>query len=174
MRRPLDVDWITESLAIGSRPDDEHVPLLARELGIRHVVDLRSEDCDDAQLLGEHGIELLHLPTEDACAIEEGTLREGVAWVNARIEDGGRILVHCAHGIGRSALLSVCVLVSRGDAPLQALERAKTARSAVAPNPAQLASFVRFCAEQRAARSERWPLPSFPEMAEIAYRSLAS
>ena len=174
MRRPLDVDWITPSLAIGGRPDDEHVPLLARELGIRHVVDLRSEACDDALLLGEHGIELLHLPTEDVCAIEEGALRDGVAWVNARIEEGGRILVHCAHGIGRSALLSVCVLVARGDAPLEALARAKRARSVVAPSPAQLASFVRFCAEQRAVRAARWSVPSFPELAEIAYRNLAS
>lgn len=172
MTRPLDVDWVTPELALGSRFDDAHVERLARDLGILHVVDLRIEACDDERLLRTHGIELLHLPTEDVCAIEDGMLREGVAWVNARLEREGRVLLHCAHGIGRSALLALCVLVARGDAPLDALARAKSARPVVAPSPEQLASFIRFCSDLRAERKTAWAIPSLRELAEIAYRDL--
>jgi hypothetical protein len=172
MPRPLDADWITPELALGGRFDDEHVAMIAGDLGIRHVVDVRIEACDDEELLRAHGIELLHLPTEDVCAIEDGMLREGVAWVTARLEREGRVLLHCAHGIGRSALLTMCVLVARGEAPLDALSRMKAARPVVAPSPAQLASFVRFCAQLRAERPESWEVPSFPELAGIAYKNL--
>jgi hypothetical protein len=172
MTRPLDADWITPELALGGRFDDEHVARIAGDLGIRHVVDVRIEACDDEALLRAHGIELLHLPTEDVCAIEDGMLLEGVGWVNERLEREGRVLLHCAHGIGRSALLTVCVLVARGEAPLDALSRAKTARPVIAPSPAQLASFVRFCAQRRCQRPGSWEVPSFPELAEIAYKNL--
>src|ERR1051326_4953060 len=104
MPRSLDLDWVTPPLAVGGRFDAEHVAPLASHHGIGHVVDLRLEACDDETTLVAHGIEFLHLPTEDVCAIEDATLREGVSWVNSRLESGGRVLVHCEHGIGRSAL----------------------------------------------------------------------
>jgi len=170
--RPLDADWITPELALGGRFDDEHVAGIARDLGIRHVVDVRIEARDDEELLRAHGIELLHLPTEDVCAIEDGMLREGVAWVVERVERNGRVLLHCAHGIGRSALLTLCVLVARGEAPLDALSRAKAARPVIAPSPAQLAAFARFSRRRRAERREGWEVPSLSELAAIAYRNL--
>ena len=48
-------------------------------------------------------------------------LDDGVAFVNRHLDRGERVLVHCEHGIGRSATLALCVLVSRGMEPLDAL-----------------------------------------------------
>ena len=124
-KRALDFDWVTPTLAVGAGFASADAARLAREHGIRHVVDVRVEECDDERVLRRHGIELLHLPTEDVCAIDDERIDDGVAWVNERLDRGERVLVHCQHGVGRSALLALCVLVSRGDEPLEALLRAK-------------------------------------------------
>lgn len=172
-RFPLDFDWVTPTLAVGARFAPSDATRLAREHGIVAVVDLRVEACDDERALRRHGIELLHLPTEDVCAIDDEKIAIGVAWVNERLDRGARVLVHCHHGIGRSALLALCVLVSRGEAPLDALLRAKDARRVVSPSPDQLAAFARFCRSTRERTGADWRVPGFDEMASIAYRHLA-
>ena len=48
---------------------------------------------------------------------------EGVQWVRSRLGAGRRVLIHCEHGIGRSALLALCVLVAGGIEPLDAMNR---------------------------------------------------
>ncbi|HWC66116.1 MAG TPA: protein phosphatase, partial [Thermoanaerobaculia bacterium] len=70
-RGAFDFDWVTPLLAVGGRFAASDAARLAREHAIRHVVDVRLEACDDARVLRRHGIELLHLPTEDVCAIED-------------------------------------------------------------------------------------------------------
>jgi protein-tyrosine phosphatase len=171
-RTALDFDWVTPLLAVGARFAAPDAARLAHEHAIRHVVDLRLEACDDARVLGRHGIELLHLPTEDVCAIDDDRIEQGVGWVNERLDRGSRVLIHCHHGIGRSALLALCVLVSRGEEPLDALARAKDARRVVSPSPDQLAAFTRYCALHRERTGAAWEVPSFDALASIAYRHL--
>ncbi|MEW6251613.1 MAG: hypothetical protein AB1716_13280, partial [Planctomycetota bacterium] len=60
-----DVSWIQPALAVSGSIPPECVPWLAAELGIRHVVDMRAEACDDAALLHRYGVRLLSLPTTD-------------------------------------------------------------------------------------------------------------
>ena len=45
-------------------------------------------------------------------------LDEGVAFARETAAAGSKLLVHCHHGIGRSALVALCVLVDRGHPPL--------------------------------------------------------
>ncbi len=134
----LNLDWVTPLLAVGGRFPTEAAEHLASRLGIRHVVDLRVEECDDEHLLREHGITLLHLPTKDMRAVSRAMLRDGVHWVTRHLEGGHKVYIHCEHGVGRSATLALCVLVAQGDIPLEALARAKRARWQVSPSPEQL------------------------------------
>ena len=164
----FDLDWITPLLAVGGRYPIQAAERLARELGVRHVVDLRIEACDDERVLREHGIELLHLPTADACAVSQEMLDTGVEWVGRHLDRGRRVYVHCEHGIGRSALLVLCVLVSRGERPLDALSLAKGARRKVSPSPEQLEAFRDWVAR----RGDRHDVPSFDALAAIAYGHL--
>jgi predicted protein tyrosine phosphatase len=168
----LDLHFLAPELAVGAAFPSEAAPRLAAELGISRVVDVRCEDRDDEAVLRASGILLLHLPTEDRCAVSQEMLRHGVAFVNEGIDRGERALVHCQYGIGRSALLALCVLVSRGDAPLDALERAKRARPVISPAPEQLEAFAAFAASVRDARGAAWAVPDFEAMADIAYRHL--
>ena len=43
----LNMDWVTEQLAVGGRVRPDDIPALARA-GVTSVIDTRSEHCDDA------------------------------------------------------------------------------------------------------------------------------
>lgn len=162
----LDLDWLTPALAIGGCFSSELSEALAREHHISGVVDLRAEACDEAQALARHGLELLHLPTADHCAVAPPMLRAGVAFAARHLDAGRRVLVHCQHGIGRSALLALCVLVDRGHEPLAALELAKSRRAKVSPSPAQYEAWAAWLRDRGIGP------PSFDAFAAIAYRHL--
>lgn len=168
----LDLHFVAPSLAVGARFPPEAAPALAREHGISRVVDVRVEDCDDEHVLRTHGIRLLHLPTEDTRAISLEKIRHGVRFAGEGLDRGEGVLVHCQHGIGRSALLALCVMVDRGAAPLAAMERAKTARRVVSPSPDQLRAFLAFAAELKGSRGAPWEVPTLAEVGRIAWRHL--
>lgn len=165
----LNLDWVTPELAVGGRFPIEAAEHLARRLSIRHIVDVRRECRDDERVLREHGISLLHLPTEDLCAIGQHLLERGVGWVRSHLSRGDKVYIHCEHGIGRSALLALCVLVDLGHAPLEALSLAKRARQRVSPSPEQLETFMAFAEERRVSRALPWHMPTFDDLADIAY-----
>lgn len=168
----IDLHFVTSGLAVGARVPAFAVPRLASDHGITRVVDVRIEACDDETVLRTHGIRLLHLPTVDTAALSQERLRHGVAFVSEGLDGGERVFVHCQYGIGRSALLALCVLVSRGEAPVEALERLKRARPVVSPSPAQLLAFIAFAASHRGRCGARWEIPELRELGAIAWRDL--
>lgn len=169
----LDISWVLPNLALGGRFAPAAVEHLVSRHGIRCVVDLRSEDKDDEDLLRQHAAELLHLPTLDGSAVETEMLHRGVAWINGRLERGDKVFVHCEQGIGRSALLACCVLVSRGRTPRVAIERVKAARATVAPSPEQLRALLQWSAEWCRMQGKPLPTDSFTELTAVAYRHLS-
>lgn len=163
-----DFHWLTDQLAVGGRFAPHRARDLAEQHGISAVVDLRGEDRDDEEQLRAAGIEFLHLPTPDLEPATHEHLERGVAFVRERLESGGKVLIHCQHGIGRSALLALCVLVDQGFEPLNAIAHAKDRREKVSPSPSQ---FAGWCAWLRGRGHQP---PTMHEFGCIAYRHLAS
>jgi protein-tyrosine phosphatase len=159
-------------LAIGGSFPAEYAERLASVHGVRAIVDLRTEACDDESVLRRHNVTFLHLPTEDHGAVSLPMLREGIAFVNRHLDRGERVLVHCEHGIGRSATLALCVLVSRGLDPLAALELAKSRRSLVSPSPAQYHAWAGWLREWARDHDVSWRVPDFDAFKAVAYRHL--
>lgn len=172
MRSPLNFDWIDEWLAVGGRFPMEAAEQLARRERIGAVVDLRVESRDDEATLRVHGLQFLHLPTEDCCAIAPRMIDDGVEWVRARLDGGTRVLIHCEHGIGRSALLALCTLVAGGTGPLDAMQRLKTARPVVSPAPEQLESFRTWVGRYRQRTGAPIEVPTLDALARVAYAHL--
>ena len=168
----IDLHFVAPGLAVGASYPMEAAARLAREHGIARVVDVRVEDCDDEAVLRVHGIRLLHLPTQDTRAVSQRMIRDGVAFVAEGLDAGERVLVHCQHGIGRSALVALCVLVARGLPPLAALERAKGARPVISPSPEQLEAFRRYAEHVRRERGAPWETPTVEALGAIAWRHL--
>lgn len=168
----FNLDWISRDLAVGGRFPADGVRHLAESLRVRAVVDVRSEAKDDETILLEHGIAFLHLPTPDHGALGADMLEDGVAFACRHLDRGERVLIHCEHGIGRSATLALCVLVERGMEPLAALELAKARRELVSPSRAQYECWARWLAGLARERRSGWEVPSFDAFKAIAYRHL--
>jgi protein-tyrosine phosphatase len=158
--------WITDELAVGGHLPGEHTAALAREHQIAAVIDVRGEARDDEDVLRSHGIAFLHLPTPDTLGVTLEMLIIGVTFARLYLDAGDRVLIHCQHGIGRSPLLALCVLVDCGMPPLAALSLAKDRRAEVSPSPAQFEAWA--CWLRHAGH----PVPRFDDFAAIAYRHL--
>lgn len=165
------LSWITRDLAIGGRLAEHELANLGHA-GVSAVVDLRREAVDEEAVLRRQGLAFLHLPTEDHAALASDDITRGVDFAARCLSNGARLLVHCEHGIGRSATLALCILVDRGMDPLAALELAKTMRSRVSPSPAQYEGWRGWLEARRAAGRRDLAIPDFESFAAIAYRHL--
>jgi len=133
----LNMSWVNSQLAVGGRIRPGDIAALAA-VGVTHVIDTRSEHSDDAEALAREHIELLYLPTPDTYALSIEQLMQGAAWANGHIVNGGRVLIHCEHGVGRSVLLTCATLVYDGMHAHDALELVKEKRWQAAPNRRQV------------------------------------
>lgn len=148
----LNMSWVNEQLAVGGRirPEDMHALGLS---GVTHVIDTRSEYQDDAEALQKENITLLYLPTPDTYPLSVEQLAEGAKWANEQIKKGGRVLIHCEHGVGRSVLLTCATLVQDGMSGRDALALVQQKRWQAAPNERQVARLKDFEAALQSQRS---------------------
>ena len=162
-----DLHWLTEELAVGGCFPPERSGELAGQHRIAAIVDLRAEDCDDEAALRDAGIDFLHLPTPDLEPATVPHLARGVSFVRGHLARGSKVLIHCQHGIGRSALLALCVLVDQGWQPLDALARAKDRRARVSPSRSQYDGWAAWLRARGVAP------PDYHSFGCIAYRDQA-
>jgi hypothetical protein len=165
----FDFSWIVEDLAVGGALAPGAAASLARRCGVGHVVDMREEACDDADELARADVAFLRLPTMDHQAPRQDQLDDGVAFAAQARAAGSKLLIHCQHGIGRSATLALCVLVDRGADPLEALTLAKDRRERVSPSPAQYEAWTTWIRRRAPHRA----VPAFDAFAALAYRHLS-
>jgi hypothetical protein len=161
--------WIEPDLAVGGSFPIEVAEMLAAEHGVGAVIDVRAEVCDDAERLAACGLSFLHLPTLDMAGVSQPMLDAGVAFATAAAGKSLKLLVHCEHGIGRSATVALCILASRGLAPLDALRLAKDARALISPSEAQFRAWTAWL-----ERHGLGPPPSYHAFGMIAYRHLSA
>jgi protein-tyrosine phosphatase len=91
--------------------------------------------------LSEAGIEWIHLPIEGFGAPEKETM---IAWpaVSLRIQNildgGGKVLLHCRGGQGRSGMIALRLLIEIGENPSDALKRLRIVRPGAVETSEQL------------------------------------
>ena len=139
----LNMSWVNSHLAVGGRIRPEDIRAVALS-GVTDVVDTRSEHCDDREALARENIDLLYLPTPDTYPLSIDQLMQGSKWVDERIKEGRRVLIHCEHGVGRSVLLTCAVLVYEGMNARDAVELVEEKRWQAAPNQRQVSRLREF------------------------------
>lgn len=111
----MDMTWITGRLALGGGIwNPQNMAEVARA-GISHIIDMQLE-FDDTQLAEPFGIEVLWNPTDDDFQPKPPELfQHGVDFATEALEhDGSRLLIHCAAGVHRAAMMMLAVLCSQG------------------------------------------------------------
>lgn len=103
--------------------------------GVTASVNMRSE-FDDV-VAGIAPVRHLRLEVEDNTPPTIDQLRRGVAFIKGEIEQGGKVYIHCAAGIGRAPTMAAAYLVSTGLSPAQAWKQIKRVRPFIRPTPGQ-------------------------------------
>ena len=73
---------------------------------------------------------VLYSPVDDFGAPGLGQLKEVVNWINKEISTGGKVLVHCFAGIGRTGTVLIACLLNRGVEMSLAIEKVLSLGSA--------------------------------------------
>jgi protein-tyrosine phosphatase len=116
-------------------------------LGINGVINLRTE-FDDAA----HGLalpEYCHLPTVDDAAPALDHLDQGVAFMQRVIEDGGKVYIHCAGGVGRAPTMAAAYFINQGMTLDEALALIRRTRPFINIMPPQMDQLKQFEARQQ-------------------------
>jgi len=154
--KQLNYSDITPQLAVGGAFRKRQIKRL-KHRGVTAVVDCRSEASDDPDALLEAGIQFLHVPTLDRHGFTYEQLHEAVDWVLDHVGTGGRVFMHCEHGVGRGPLMACAVLVAQGYSAPEALRIVRQARWQALPNDRQLAALLKFERDWKAQQRDTFP-----------------
>lgn len=105
-------DAIDEHFYLGGALMFDDIERLQRQ-GVAAVVNLCAERQDDEQRLAEAQMVYLWLPVLDMCAPSLEQIDLGMRWMQHQRQCNHVIYVHCAAGVGRSAMLLACWYVYR-------------------------------------------------------------
>ena len=135
--RDVEYARVAPWLAIGPALQADGYAQLA-QMGVTHVLDLRSEASDDPEVMRSLGLSWLRVPIDDRLAPTGGQLQEIIEWLRAEGEDREPVLyAHCQGGLGRAPTIAIALLMSRGFTHAEAHRFVVTARSVAAPTPEQ-------------------------------------
>lgn len=133
---------VGDRLWLGRRPLPREVPP-----GVTTIIDLTAELPESRRV--REGRRYFCIPTLDTGCIGDDALDRALAAVR---DADGDVLIHCASGHGRSAMVAAAVLLSRGEAPSPALaeQALRSARSGVCLNRDQRRALATFATNRRA------------------------
>ena len=112
-------DRITPQIWLGGAPTYERDYQFLLDNGITAVLDMRAEREGDREFYTRHGINYHRLEVLDATVPADEYLSDGADWIDAQIEQGRTVLVHCAKGRGRSATLVAAYLMRHEALPYE-------------------------------------------------------
>ena len=133
MPRPRGADWLEEEIQSW------------RQSGVEVIVSLLTREeqtelslADEAELCRANGIEFVSFPI-----VDRGIPSSFEAFSNLVIEiaeqltNGKNVAIHCRQGIGRAALVAICMLILVGIESAAATERVSSARRCSVPETAE-------------------------------------
>ena len=103
---------VTNRVYVGPQFSERGLKKL-NDLGITHILNLRKEFDDSVFDLS--GNIYCYLPIIDDTAPTEEFLEKGVGFIQKALEDGGKVYVHCAAGVGRSVTIVAAWLIKENN-----------------------------------------------------------
>ncbi|UCD15495.1 MAG: dual specificity protein phosphatase family protein [Candidatus Omnitrophota bacterium] len=135
-RKMVSISWITDQIAVSGAFLSGDIGYIKRE-AIAAIVDLRSEDCDDARLIKDNSIAFLHVDIDDCYAPTFSQLRQIMEFVRPLLRNNKKVLLHCQNSCGRAPLVAVAVLADSGSSIADAVRLVEDKHPLVGFTPQQ-------------------------------------
>jgi len=142
--RPAGGEWLEDEIRSWSRAGVNRVVSLLTPDEVSYLELAREEEVCQA-----YNISFVSFPIDDLGVPDSSVdARALIAMLERSLAEGNSILVHCQGGIGRSGLITSCVLVRSGIEPGEAMQRASTARRLCVPETKEQQQWVREYADE--------------------------
>jgi hypothetical protein len=143
----LDINWVTERIAVGGWVETDEKMQAAAKCGITHIIDMTWE-CDDTPLAKPYGIEVLVNAVEDDFNPKAPEiLQQGVDFaVAALAKPDAKLLIHCVAGRHRGPMMALAVFCGLGWAMEDAMRLLSERRPVVDWAPVYVESVRSFLA----------------------------
>lgn len=102
---------------------------------------------------GADGIDIYHVPVPDMTSPTLSQIHDIVAYMRRVVDGGGKVVAHCAAGIGRTGTALAAYLVSEGLSAREAIRRVRQLRPGSVETPDQERALVHY-AELVGGRTE--------------------
>ncbi|MBT9547285.1 MAG: isochorismatase family protein [Candidatus Sericytochromatia bacterium] len=113
------------------------VSLLTADELMRYGVPELHEKC------AEMGIEVFHQPMLDQRVCSPKEMIGLLNWIEMALDQGGKVVLHCVGGLGRSGTVAACYLKQKGFSSEQALHQVRQTRSPRAVESTEQEDFLR-------------------------------
>ncbi|MEN2974419.1 MAG: dual specificity protein phosphatase family protein [Candidatus Caldarchaeales archaeon] len=113
---PHRFSWIDENVAGCGRPASFNQVKWVKERGITMIISLTESRLPE-EWIEPLNIKYLHIPIKDHTAPEPDTIKKIVEEVIKEVDSGGKVLVHCAAGLGRTGVILASYLLVKKRVP---------------------------------------------------------
>jgi len=147
-------NFVTEMVAFSRMPLYYETEDVAREF--QAVVALHDVLYYDPEELKKRGVEFLHTPIPDFSAPSLEQLIEIVGWINQRVREGKKVLIHCLGGSGRSGTIATAYLMTQGLSLSEALAKVRSLKPTAVETEEQLQILKEFEKMLKDCRGEQF------------------
>jgi protein-tyrosine phosphatase len=109
----FDYSNITNNIIISGEYTQNDV-FTIQKLGVKCVIDMRSETIFDQSLFESIGINYFNIPVDNYFAPELDQIDNAIEFIHSNISVDNNILIHCKEGVGRSSLIIIAYLITTG------------------------------------------------------------
>ncbi|MCO6040795.1 protein-tyrosine phosphatase family protein [Thermococcus alcaliphilus] len=131
--------FVDENVAFSPMPYPEDIPEIAEKFDAVVVLTYEYELYYDLEGLIKRGIEVLYAPIEDFTAPSLKELLKIVEWIEKKIKEGKKVLIHCLGGSGRSGtVVTAYLMYAHGFSLREALAKVRSLKPSAVETQEQM------------------------------------
>ena len=139
----FDITHIDENIYLSGQYNKYDL-LHIKKIGIKCVLDMRSEIKFEKQEFDSIGIDYFNIPVDNFYPPNKKQILEAITIIDTYITSNQKILIHCKEGVGRSPFILIAYYITKRQDLYESIKLIKSKRWGVNLNKIQLTHIKKF------------------------------